>query len=550
MDKANVFRSMAFFRKIFDERAVAHPRIAAEHRYIDATALDLVRKPWEFDVMVTENMFGDILSDETAALVGGMGMAPSGDIGDDHALFQPCHGSAPDIAGQGMANPTATILSAAMMLDWLAERSGIEAVADAGARLTRAVDEIYASNRSGRTSSPAATGPRRLRRRWRPTYEPSHAPRRRHRGRLLQPVPRGGMARDRGRAGGGMVRYEPRARASGGRMPLACLRSATRTRCWREAKPDLADIVTPPATHLALVELAASHGVPIICQKALAPSYDEAEAIVRAAEKARVPLAVHENFRWQPWYREAKRLLDAGTIGTPHSIAFRLRPGDGQGPRAYLDRQPYFQRMPRFLVYETAIHWIDTFRFLMGDVRAVTARLRRVNPAIDGEDAGYLIFEFANGATGLFDGNRANDHVAANPRRTMGEMWLEGSAGVLRMDGDARLWWKAHHGDEVAASLRPRRRRAVRRRLRHGAATPRRRASFGRRTARERRTRVSREHRHSGCVLSIARIGPAHRAVKLGTAHFTKEERNHESTSCNEDRRCRSWRSRYRPPTA
>ena len=216
-----------------------------------------------------------------------------------------------------------------------------------------------------------------------------------------------------------------------------------------EARPDLADIVTPPATHLALVELAASHGVPVICQKALAPSYGEAEAIVRAAEKARVPLAVHENFRWQPWYREAKRLLDAGTIGTPHSIAFRLRPGDGQGPRAYLDRQPYFQRMPRFLVYETAIHWIDTFRFLMGDVRAVTARLRRVNPAIDGEDAGYLVFEFANGATGLFDGNRANDHVAANPRRTMGEMWLEGSAGVLRMDGDAHLWWKPHHGDEV-----------------------------------------------------------------------------------------------------
>ena len=147
VDKANVFRSMAFFRKIFDERAVAHPQIVAEHRYIDATALDLVRKPWEFDVMVTENMFGDILSDETAALVGGMGMAPSGDIGDDHGLFQPCHGSAPDIAGQGKANPTATILSAAMMLDWLAERSGIEAVADAGARLTRAVDEIYASSR-------------------------------------------------------------------------------------------------------------------------------------------------------------------------------------------------------------------------------------------------------------------------------------------------------------------------------------------------------------------------------------------------------------------
>jgi predicted dehydrogenase len=85
----------------------------------------------------------------------------------------------------------------------------------------------------------------------------------------------------------------------------------------------------------------------------------------------------------------------------------------------------------------------------MGEVTAVYARLRRMNPVIAGEDAGYVVFEFAGGATGLFDGNRLNDHVAANPRRTMGEMWLEGSAGVLRLDGEARLWWKPHHGPEA-----------------------------------------------------------------------------------------------------
>ncbi|MDH5285327.1 MAG: isocitrate/isopropylmalate dehydrogenase family protein [Betaproteobacteria bacterium] len=147
VDKANVFRSMAFFRKVFDEVAARHPGIEARHHYIDATALDLVRRPWEFDVIVTENMFGDILSDETAALVGGMGMAPSGDVGDAHGLFQPCHGSAPDIAGQGKANPTATILSAAMMMDWLAERSGMEALGGAAARIERAVDAVYASGR-------------------------------------------------------------------------------------------------------------------------------------------------------------------------------------------------------------------------------------------------------------------------------------------------------------------------------------------------------------------------------------------------------------------
>jgi len=144
VDKANVFRSMAFFRKVFDEVAARHPGIEARHHYVDATALDLVRKPWIFDVLVTENMFGDILSDQTAALMGGMGMAPSGDIGDEHALFQPCHGSAPDIAGQGKANPTAAILSAAMMLDWLAHRHADARLGQAAAGLERAVDAAYA----------------------------------------------------------------------------------------------------------------------------------------------------------------------------------------------------------------------------------------------------------------------------------------------------------------------------------------------------------------------------------------------------------------------
>ncbi|MDQ2916435.1 MAG: isocitrate/isopropylmalate family dehydrogenase [Casimicrobiaceae bacterium] len=145
VDKANVFRSMAFFRRIFDERASMFPDIEARHNYIDATALDLIRKPWTFDVLVTENMFGDILSDLTAALVGGMGMAPSADIGDRHALFQPCHGSAPDIAGAGKANPTATILSAALMLDWLAERANDDILGTAALRLERAVDAVFAS---------------------------------------------------------------------------------------------------------------------------------------------------------------------------------------------------------------------------------------------------------------------------------------------------------------------------------------------------------------------------------------------------------------------
>jgi predicted dehydrogenase len=131
-----------------------------------------------------------------------------------------------------------------------------------------------------------------------------------------------------------------------------------------------------------------------------------------------------------------------------HGVAFRLRPGDGQGAQAYLDRQPYFQQMPEFLVRETAVHFIDTFRFLMGEVRAVTARLRKLNPVIAGEDAGVLIFEYDDDRTGLFDGNRLNEHPAQNLRRTMGEMWLEGERGVMRMEGQARLWWQPHGGSE------------------------------------------------------------------------------------------------------
>jgi 3-isopropylmalate dehydrogenase len=129
---------------MFDEAAQRHPQVKAGHLYIDACAAMLVKRPWDFDVLVMENMFGDIISDLTAGLVGGMGMAPSADIGDRHAMFQPCHGTAPDIMGQGKANPTAMILSTAMLLDWLADKHGLESAADAGERIERAVDKAYA----------------------------------------------------------------------------------------------------------------------------------------------------------------------------------------------------------------------------------------------------------------------------------------------------------------------------------------------------------------------------------------------------------------------
>ncbi|MBL0935990.1 MAG: Gfo/Idh/MocA family oxidoreductase [Rhizobiaceae bacterium] len=213
-------------------------------------------------------------------------------------------------------------------------------------------------------------------------------------------------------------------------------------------RPDLVDIITTPESHTALVEIAASRDIAMICQKPLAPSLEEAHAMVKSAEEAGALLIAHENWRFKPWNREVAKLLRAGAIGEPYNISFRMRPGDGQGPHAYLDRQPYFQKMPRFLVHETGVHMIDVFRFLMGEMSGVFARLQRLNPAIKGEDAGILTFGFVNGAAGVLDGNRLADFEAENPRLTMGILLVEGSEGSIRLDGAGRLFLRGKGGAE------------------------------------------------------------------------------------------------------
>ncbi|MSU21462.1 MAG: isocitrate/isopropylmalate dehydrogenase family protein [Pedosphaera sp.] len=146
VDKANVLPSMVYFRSVFDAVAKEFPDVHSEHVYVDAAALYLVQRPHTFDVLVTENMFGDILSDLAAGLIGGMGMAPSADIGDGCAVFQPSHGTAPDIAGKGIANPIAAILSAALMLEWLKHPSTLK-----GAELIRRAVETVLEDPAQRT---------------------------------------------------------------------------------------------------------------------------------------------------------------------------------------------------------------------------------------------------------------------------------------------------------------------------------------------------------------------------------------------------------------
>lgn len=125
--KANVLKKTdGLFKKVFYEVAKDYPDIATEDFYVDATAMYLITQPESFEVIVTTNLFGDILSDEGAGLVGGLGLIPSANIGEDGALFEPVHGSAPDIAGKNIANPIAMMLSAIMMLRYLGENEAAD----------------------------------------------------------------------------------------------------------------------------------------------------------------------------------------------------------------------------------------------------------------------------------------------------------------------------------------------------------------------------------------------------------------------------------------
>lgn len=127
-DRANVLRSQALMRRVFDEVAERYPDVGAARLYIDNAAMLMVRDPGRFDVVVMENQFGDIVSEIAAGIGGGLGIAPSADVGPGHAVFQPCHGTAPDIAGMGVANPVAAILSAAMLLEHVGEAGAAGAV--------------------------------------------------------------------------------------------------------------------------------------------------------------------------------------------------------------------------------------------------------------------------------------------------------------------------------------------------------------------------------------------------------------------------------------
>lgn len=220
----------------------------------------------------------------------------------------------------------------------------------------------------------------------------------------------------------------------------------------RAETADIFDLVVPPPAQAGLIRTLLKPRRVIICQKPFCTSLAEAEAVTAEAEAADTTLIIHENFRFQPWHREIKSFLNSSQMGQVNSARFALRPGDGRGEDAYLSRQPAFQKMRRFLVQETAVHLVDVFRWLFGPVTSVYAELRRLNPVIAGEDAGVLILAHENGVQSVFDGNRLADHVADNPRKTMGEMVIEGEGGALSLDGNGRLWFR-EFGAQVAREI-------------------------------------------------------------------------------------------------
>jgi predicted dehydrogenase len=219
-----------------------------------------------------------------------------------------------------------------------------------------------------------------------------------------------------------------------------------------QERPDFIDVATRPESHLPLTRIAARHGVHVICQKPMAPSWEECVAMVDVCDEARIRLLIHENWRWQPWYREIKRVLAAGQVGTPFQISFFWRTGDGRGSQPYAV-QPYFRQMPRLLVYETLVHLLDTYRFLLGEIESLACQLARINPDIAGEDHALIQLKFASGPLGLIDANRISGPVPADV--AMGTLVIEGDRASLRLSPDGRLWITEHGRSEQPLSFQP-----------------------------------------------------------------------------------------------
>ncbi len=202
-------------------------------------------------------------------------------------------------------------------------------------------------------------------------------------------------------------------------------------------RPDFVDICTAVETHLPLVRAVAARGLPILCQKPLSSCLSTSEELVAVCVARGVRLMANDNWRWQAWYRELKRLIDSDAIGAVWHARFVMRPGDGWGEEPY-PLQPYFRDLARFVLIETGIHYLDTMRFLFGPIAGLHCVTRRRNPRIRGEDSALVTLEFASGVTAIYDADRAAVTAQVRPP-VNGHVLIEGSAGNVRLDEDGAI---------------------------------------------------------------------------------------------------------------
>jgi predicted dehydrogenase len=195
---------------------------------------------------------------------------------------------------------------------------------------------------------------------------------------------------------------------------------------------DFVDIVTQVDSHRDLVELAAAHSLPVICQKPFARSLEDAQAMVDMCEAAGVPLMVHENFRWQTPILAVRKEIAAGSIGEPFFARLSFR-----SAHDVYAAQPYLAEGPRFIIEDLGIHILDVARSFMGEVEAITCRTQRINPAIKGEDAATLLLSHVSGAVSVVDCS----YATRSPKDPFPETLIEvdGDSGGLRLLQDYRL---------------------------------------------------------------------------------------------------------------
>ncbi len=199
---------------------------------------------------------------------------------------------------------------------------------------------------------------------------------------------------------------------------------------------DFVDIATAPSAHRAQVEAAAARGLSILCQKPLAPTLGDAQAMLATCERAGVLLSVNENWRWRAWYRALKRLLDEGRIGhgryvrvAAHHTVTLPRP-DGETPDLFRS-QAYTQTMPDLILFEWGVHLIDTLRMLLGEVDWVFCRMDRVSPLCTGEDRAFLVMGFGSVVANI-DISWASIHSERLPSM-LEDVIIEGDAGTIAL---------------------------------------------------------------------------------------------------------------------